>query len=244
METKVCTRCGCNKKLELFRKCGKYYRGECKECENKLNKERNIKNKEHIKQKRKEYLKNHKEQIDKYRKEHYDKEAKKEYNRKYREEHKDYYSNWHKKYWKLHNKELKEKTDEWKINNKDKIKKYQQRDYEKRKNDPILRLQRNIRNLLNDSFKKHKYRKNKHTEEILGCKTDEFILHLLETFKTNYGYEWNKKEPIHIDHIIPLATANTEEDVIRLCHYTNLQLLKAKDNLSKNKSLSWSINKK
>jgi hypothetical protein len=33
----------------------------------------------------------------------------------------------------------------------------------------------------------------------------------------NYGWD--------IDHIIPLAPAETEEDVIRLNHYTNLQPL-------------------
>ena len=44
---------------------------------------------------------------------------------------------------------------------------------------------------------------------------------------------YDNKEKVHIDHIIPLATAKTEEDVIKLCHYTNLQLLKAKDNLKK-----------
>lgn len=37
----------------------------------------------------------------------------------------------------------------------------------------------------------------------------------------------------HLDHIIPLASANTEEDIIKLNHYTNFQPLWAKDNLSK-----------
>jgi len=42
----------------------------------------------------------------------------------------------------------------------------------------------------------------------------------------------------HIDHIIPLSTAKTEQDIIKLCHYTNHQPLWAKDNLSKgNKTL-------
>ena len=65
--------------------------------------------------------------------------------------------------------------------------------------------------------------------------------HLLQTFKSNYGYEWDKKEPVHIDHITPLAIAKTEEDIIKLCHYTNLQLLKAKDNLQKNSKLDWRL---
>lgn len=42
----------------------------------------------------------------------------------------------------------------------------------------------------------------------------------------NYG-EWQ------LDHIAPLSTAKTIEDVEMLCHYTNLQPLWAKDNLDK-----------
>ena len=42
----------------------------------------------------------------------------------------------------------------------------------------------------------------------------------------NYG-EW------HIDHIKPLALANTEKETYELCHYTNLQPLWAIENLQK-----------
>mgnify|MGYP002132731409 FL=1 len=42
----------------------------------------------------------------------------------------------------------------------------------------------------------------------------------------NYG-DW------HIDHIIPLNSAQTEEDLYKLCHYSNLQPLWALDNLKK-----------
>ena len=66
-----------------------------------------------------------------------------------------------------------------------------------------------------------------------------FINHLLETFKNNYGYKWDGIEKVHIDHIIPLATAKTKEEVIKLCYYTNLQLLKAKDNIEKGNKLNW-----
>jgi hypothetical protein len=40
-----------------------------------------------------------------------------------------------------------------------------------------------------------------------------------------------------IDHIIPLASAKTEEEVYKLCHYTNLQPLWANENFKKGKKI-------
>lgn len=67
---------------------------------------------------------------------------------------------------------------------------------------------------------------------MLGCKMDEFTTYLKQTWFNKYHTEWNG-QPCHIDHIIPLATARTPEDIKRLCHYTNLRLLTPKDNMAK-----------
>lgn len=241
METKICSKCGIEKTLDNFRKSGKYYRGECKECENVRCKKYQREHKEQIKAYQKDYNK-------KYREEH--KEEKrikdKDYRKnnkdkihKYNKEHKEYFKDKQREYRKKYHEKYFEYDRNYRRNNKDKVKVYQQRDYERRRNNPVLKLKDQVRNMLVNSFKKKDLRKSEKLEEIVKCDIDFLINHLYQTFKNNYGYEWDEKEPVHIDHIIPLATANNEEEVIKLCHYSNLQLLKAKDNLSKNKSLDW-----
>ena len=49
--------------------------------------------------------------------------------------------------------------------------------------------------------------------------------------------KWDNHGKWHIDHIIPLSSAETEEEVYNLCHYTNLQPLWGEDNLKKGKKI-------
>ena len=101
----------------------------------------------------------------------------------------------------------------------------------------LYKFKKNMRNFISKSFFRTKNKKNKRTLEILGCDYLKFKKHLLQTYKQTYNVDWNNIEKVHIDHIIPLATAKTSDDVIKLCHYSNLQLLKAKDNLKKGAKL-------
>ena len=108
----------------------------------------------------------------------------------------------------------------------------------KRATDPLFKLSTQVRGLIRISLKNRGYGKDTHTYDILGCDYETLWQHLKKSWLDNYGTEWNG-EPYHIDHIIPLATAKTEQEVKDLCYYKNLQMLKPRDNLVKNKYLSW-----
>ena len=103
---------------------------------------------------------------------------------------------------------------------------------EKRKTDLLYKLRHNIRCLIRGAFKKRGYSKKSKTFEILGC--EEWFLreHLEVTWRNNYGTEYNG-EVVHIDHIIPISSAKTEEELIKLNHWTNLQYLTPEDNIKK-----------
>lgn len=205
---KICIKCKDLKSFENFYKGKLYkdgYRNICKQC---------IKYYEEVnKEVKREYLKHYKE---------VNKEALKVKNKKYRELNYD-------------------KIIKWKETNKDYFKKYRQDNrlkankyFKKRRDtDPVFRFKNNIRRLILHSFKRGKknFKKSDKTEVILGCKIEEFISYI--SLKFTEGMTLENHGNWHLDHIVPLATAKTEEDVIKLNHYTNLQPLWASDNLSK-----------
>ncbi len=102
-------------------------------------------------------------------------------------------------------------------------------------NDPIFKLKKRLRSRLTDFFNKRKYRKECKTKEIIGASFDIIKAHIESQFLL--GMTWDNHGNWHIDHIIPLAFAKTEDEAIKLCHYTNLQPLWAIDNLKKGKNM-------
>jgi hypothetical protein len=130
--------------------------------------------------------------------------------------------------------------------NKDKIAKYNVKySREKYKTDPQFRLGTCIRTRIKDALTYNRItsiKKTQRTEELLGCTIEECKIYLESLFKEgmswdNYGYRgW------HIDHIVPCSAfdlTNIEEQK-KCFHYTNLQPLWAKDNLSKGNKFTWS----
>lgn len=133
-----------------------------------------------------------------------------------------------KQYYEANKERIKEQAKIYRKTNRNKINQYHT---ERKKNDPLYRLICNVRSLIKESLKKKGYRKNSKTFNILGCSYVEFKQHLEKQFQpwmnwNNYGlYNGQTEYGWDIDHIIPLKTAKTVEDIIRLNHYTNLQPL-------------------
>jgi hypothetical protein len=102
---------------------------------------------------------------------------------------------------------------------------------ERKKNDINFKLNVTIRNRVNKSIIK-KYKTGK-SIEMLGASIDVVRKHIEDLWLTGMSWENHKKDGWHIDHIIPLSSCNNEEDMVKLCHYKNLQPLWAEDNLKK-----------
>jgi hypothetical protein len=225
MEKKICSACKIEKELSCFSK-DKYSKDgltySCKECKKKRDKVFNQKKiiSEDEKVKKSKYLKN------------------------WQEKNRDrIIEDRRKKYQKERDKILL-KNNIYRINNplktKERLKKYSEknkdkrniRETNKRNNDPLYRLKVNVRGRITNFFKQKGLLKKNLTSEIVGCSLQFLKEHIENQF--TQGMCWEKMgSHIHIDHIIPLSSAKTEEEIYKLCHYTNLQPLWAEDNMKK-----------
>ncbi len=221
-DMKICKRCDLEKELNSFSKNKTKEDNHdiyCKECIKEYKKKYYSLNKQQIKEKCSEYYIDNKDRIIEKVTEYYinNKETKKEYLKEYYITNKEKIIN-----------NVKEYNLENKIYKREYYRKYDRR----RKNtDPLYKLTNNMRNMILRYLKNNGYLKRSKTEEILGCSFDDFKLYLESKFEDwmdwenrglyngelNYGWD--------IDHKIPISSAKTENDIIRLSHYTNLQPL-------------------
>jgi hypothetical protein len=126
---------------------------------------------------------------------------------------------------------IKDKTSTYYYENKDKRVNWENAKYQ---SDPLFKLKKRLRHRLRSAFyrlKKHKTRGS--AIKGLGCTINE-LKNYLES-KWEPGMSWGNwtSDGWHIDHIIPLSAAKDENEMVRLCHYTNLQPLWAIDNIRK-----------
>ena len=201
-----------------------------KEETKEYNNQYHLDNLEKIKEFQKQYYLDNKEKLNEYKKQYYldNKEKKIEINKQYyldnKEKSKQYYLDNKEeiKQYRLDNKEKKKKYDkQYKLDNKEKINEYQKN---RRDSEPLFKLTGNIRCLIGMALTNKGYTKKSNTHQILGCEYD-FFASYLDLSKYN--------EDSHLDHVIPISLADTEEEALLLNHYSNFQLLTAEDNLLK-----------
>jgi hypothetical protein len=205
--TKICTKCDAEKPIAEFNKQKTMkdgYANQCRSCANDYCKKYYVDNSEELNEISAEWHRNNKEYHKSYRSIEKNRERQKEYLK--------VYSKWY--------------------NKQDKVKKYIKAYHKNRlKSNTLYRLSSSIRKRLSQIFISKGLTKNKKTQEILGCSFKDFKLYLESKFEPwmnwenrglyngelNYGWD--------IDHIVSISNAETQDDVIRLNHYTNLQPL-------------------
>ncbi|MBI2449695.1 hypothetical protein HYV49_05355 [Candidatus Pacearchaeota archaeon] len=172
-----------------------------------------------------------------YHKEH--REEKKEYMKQYREMHREEIKQQKKQYNEMHKEEIKQQKKQWHENNKEKTRQLKQ---EKFKNDINFKIAYYLRTRLYKALKRNQ--KSGSAVRDLGCSLDEFRKYFEPKFhvrKTGEQMVWENygKKGWHIDHIIPLSSFDLSDrkQLLKACHYTNLQPLWAEENLKKNKHI-------
>lgn len=260
--TTVCSKCHQEKSVDDFYLDKRSKTGRscwCKECHKERHKEYYAKNKYSINDKNRRYRLAHLDEARAQARAHYHTQEQAEYRKRYAEANKEHRKAYMQAYRKKNKERIRERQKEYYRKNKGLVNKINKQSKDRRRdkinaqakvyrqnnrkllnskrldrlhNDPVFKLKEQLRCNVRDAFKRRGRNKTCSTAEIVGCDLDFLYDYLMKTWKDNYGTEWNG-EPYHIDHIVPLATAKTEEDVIKLCHYTNLQLLKPEDNMDK-----------
>jgi len=109
----------------------------------------------------------------------------------------------------------------------------------RRKNNTLFKLKENISACIRSSVNKKFF--NKNTKEILGCSFEFFKEYIEGLFSkgmnwTNHGKLKKGKWQLH--HLMPLHTAEDEEELILLNHYTNFYPLWTEDHLETHKHLN------
>lgn len=143
------------------------------------------------------------------------KRLKQTYNKRYNEKNKGYYRKYREKNKEKLNKQVKERAESC----------------------PVRKLIRNCRCRIREFVKQNFFCKKSKSIEMIGCSPQELRKHLESQFQPGMTWENYGLHGWHIDHIIPVSSAKTPEEARKLCHYTNLQPLWAKDNLIKGNKL-------
>jgi hypothetical protein len=159
----------------------------------------------------------------------------KEKMRLYRLKHKERNKKYSKEYRIKNSEKIKKRMKLYRIRSREKIATYVRTKFQ---NDLKFRTLMNLRHRIYMALKGTV--KSKRTIDLLGTSIDNLWNHLEKSFrpgmtKNNYGRVW------HVDHKIPCAAFDLTKpkEQSKCFHFTNLQALFVKENLSKGAKLEW-----
>lgn len=246
---KTCTKCEEEKPFSEFTKRVASKDGlghRCKPCVSLYQAaRRNGENRERILAEKRDWFKKNKEEISIKSKVHY--EANKERILAGCKAYRDLEANKlkakvrRKNYYRVNKEKVLAKNKAWNEAHKDHIKGTMKK-WRKRKwnNDPLYKLKMNT-NLYIRLSMRHVAgaKKRQRTCEILGCSIPEFKVYIEKQFKEGMTWgNWGRLDKEwQLDHIVPVSLGATEEEIVRLNHYSNLQPLGAKENITKSNKL-------
>lgn len=121
---------------------------------------------------------------------------------------------------------------EYRKANAEKVANYSNEYNKKRcKTNVLYALKYRVRCLISNSVRNGGYTKKSKAAEILGCSFEDFKIYIEAQFID--GMNWDNRELWHLDHYYPLARATSEDEALKLNHYTNLRPMWAVDNIRK-----------
>lgn len=100
-----------------------------------------------------------------------------------------------------------------------------------KRSNPLHRLIHNHRNRVQAVISRCGLKKTLRTIQYVGCDWPTLKAHLEAKFQP--GMTWENYGEWHVDHVVPLASGSTPGELLLLFHFSNLQPLWAKENLSK-----------
>lgn len=98
----------------------------------------------------------------------------------------------------------------------------------RRKSDPTLAMRSRLSRLMAHALRGAGVLKNSPTLEMLGYTADDLRRHIEKQLTD--GMSWDNRSEWQLDHIIPVSTARTKDDVIALNQLSNLRPMWAKEN--------------
>jgi hypothetical protein len=218
------------------------------------------KNSEAIREKKKEYYLNNKDEIvgrvgSNAQK---NKEQLKEYRHKYYRDNKDSIKKQAKIYAEKNKDKIRDRTRKYRIKNEENLRKYKKKYYqnnkkninkycrERSKYDLEYRIVRNLRTRLSKVIKRCNAQKSNHTMNLLGCSMNDFLSYIESKFKEGMSWSNYGKLGWHIDHIRPCVSFDLTkpEEQNKCFHYSNLQPLWEKENLTKNSNYNGKLIRK